>query len=467
MKESNSSPLIAQQLAAFIKGLSLDTVPLSVIEEAKRCLLDTSGVIVAGQSTKVAESTRAHALGVYGPGKARILGREDLMHPMGAAMVNGTAGHANDFDDTSYTGIMHGSVVVFPAALALAEEQGISGVKLLEAFIAGVEIEYAIAELCTDSIYFKGWWTSGVYGAFGAAAACAKILELDHSGILNAIAMAVTYSSGMKAFFGTDAKPLGIGTAASKGMECALLAASGLTGPADAFEHECGFLKLLNDNKHAKDFDLQLSKKWRLVDPGILFKSFPVCSAAQAGVELTGLLIEQHNLTTDDIVKVICEVPPLVDISLIYHRPETVREAQFSMSFSIGCMLTFGSLGLEHLTDEVLMNSNLQQQIQKVTMHVPEFLANDPTVLHRCPEGTGITLITENQVEFKDFLERPTGMPGNPISTNELLSKFINCATYGGLSESTAEFISSRILSIENVLDMQKFHTYSGKWSQF
>ena len=449
MNIRKSPLLIAEQLAEFVSTLSIESMPSEVVEGAKRCMLDTTGVIIAGQSSNVALNTLEHAKSAYGAGKAHILGADEVMHPMGAALVNGTAGHANDFDDTSYTGIMHGSVVVLPAALALAEERGVSGVKLLEAFIAGVEVEYAIAELCTDSIYFKGWWTSGVYGTFGAAAACARILGLDRSGITNAIAMAATNTSGMKAFFGTDAKPLGIGMAASKGMECALLAASGMTGPVDAFEHQCGFLKLLNDNNHSADFNLQLSKKWRLLDPGILFKSYPVCSAAQAGAELTLLLMQQNGLTADDIEKVICEVPPLVEISLVYQRPDSIRQAQFSMPFAVGCMLAFGKLGLEQLTDDVLNNPKLQQQIQKVTMHVPEFLANDPTILQRSPEGAGVTLITNDQIEFKDFLARPTGMPGNPISTQALVGKFLNCLMQGGKSNELAISLAHELLEID------------------
>jgi 2-methylcitrate dehydratase PrpD len=441
--------LIAEQLAAFVAGISIETIPTAVVEEAMRCLLDTTGVIVAGQSAQVAQSTRAHALSAYGPGRAHVLGCRDTLHPLGAALVNGTAGHANDFDDTSYTGIMHGSVVVYPAALALAEEHGISGVRLLEAFIAGVEVEYAIAELCTDHIYFKGWWTSGVYGIFGAAAACAKILHLHQTGITNAIAIAASYAMGMRASFGSDAKPLGIGRAASTGMECALLAASGLTGPIDVFENESGFLKLLNDNKHSPEFDLQLAAKWRLIDPGILFKSYPVCSAAQAGAELSALLMEQQGLSADDIESVVCEVPPLVALSLVFDRPESTREAQFSMPFAVGCMLAFGGLGLEHLTMEVLMDSKLQQQMQKVKMHVPEFLANDPTVLQRCPEGAGVTLITNHRVEFKGFLERPTGMPGNPISTPALMAKFQNCFMHSGKGDELAISIAGSLLEVD------------------
>jgi 2-methylcitrate dehydratase PrpD len=455
LKSSKSTLLITEQLAAFVAGISIEMIPTAVVEEAMRCLLDTTGVIVAGQSAKVAQSTRAHALSAYGPGRAHVLGCGDTLHPMGAALVNGTAGHANDFDDTSYTGIMHGSVVVFPAALALAEEHGISGQRLLEAFIAGVEVEYAVAELCTDHIYFKGWWTSGVYGTFGAAAACAKILDLEQAEIANAIAMAASYATGMRASFGSDAKPLGIGMAASTGMECALLAATGLTGPLDVFENESGFLKLLNDNKHSQEFDLQLAEKWRLIDPGILFKSYPVCSAAQAGAELSAILMERHNLSADDIESVVCEVPPLVALSLVFDQPESTREAQFSMPFAVGCMLAFGGLGLEHLTMEVLMDPQLQQQIQKVKMHVPDSLANDPTVLQRCPEGAGVTLITNRGIEFKDFLGRPTGMPGNPISTEALVAKFQNCFKHVDKHNGMAISIADRLLEIDKCPDIR------------
>ncbi len=121
-------------------------------------------------------------------------------------------------------------------------------------------------------------------------------------------------------------------------------------------------------------------------------------------------------------------------------------------------MLAFGKMGLAQLTDEVLMNTKLQQQIKKVTMYVPEYLANDPIVLQQCPEAAGVTLITKDQVEFKDFLARPTGMPGNPISTTDLLTKFMICAAYGSLSQSTAESMSLRTLSMEEELDVRQLY---------
>ena len=446
---------IIDRLTNFVCALDLDLVPEAVVDEARRCVLDTLGVIVAGRKGGLARATAEHARQAYSEGSAHILGSAITLHPMGAALVNATAGHANDFDDTSYTGIMHGSVAVLPAALAMAEQQGLGGRQLLEAFIAGVEVEYAIAEFCTTHLYFKGWWSSGVYGSLGAAAAAARILGLDHCRTAHALSIALGNTSGMKVFFGSDAKPLGAGMAACTGIEGALLAAAGLTGPNDVFEGDNGFLSLFNDNRHANATGLRLGDKWRLTDPGILFKSYPVCSAAQAGAELTARLIERHQLQRSDIVGVACEVPPLVDISLVYSNPQTIRQAQFSMQYAIGCILAFGDIKLTHLTEDVLADAELQRQMQKVTMQVPEYLATDDSVQQRCPEGAGVTITTRSGEAYGDFLERPTGMPGNPISTQALVDKFRACLMYGDKGSGLAKSIAVELLEIDQCPDIR------------
>jgi 2-methylcitrate dehydratase PrpD len=450
-----SSLSVIDQLAGFVCELDLDQVPVAVVDEARRCVLDTVGVIVAGQQSRLARTAMEHAQQTYRDGNAHLLGTGITLQPMGAALVNAAAGHAYDFDDTSYTGIMHGSVAVLPAALAMAEHQGAGGRLLLEAFIAGVEVEYAIAEFCTTHIYYKGWWTSGVYGPLGAAAAAAKVLGLDMQQTAHAMSVALSHASGMKVSFGSDAKPLGIGRAASTGIESALLAAAGLTGPNKAFEGKNGFLSLFNDDQHAADAGLQLAHKWCLTEPGILFKSFPVCSAAQAGAELAANLIERHQLQTSEITSVACEVPPLVDISLVYHDPKSIREAQFSMQYAIGCILAYGDIKLEHLTEEVLADPGLQQQMQKVTLQVPPHLQDDDTVHQRCPEGAGVTITTRSRELYSDFLDRPTGMPGNPISTQALVAKFRDCLEHGGKSNNLAKSMATELLVIDECPDVR------------
>ena len=160
------------------------------------------------------------------------------------------------------------------------------------------------------------------------AAAAAKILGLDSHATAHAMSIAVSHSSGMKVSFGSDAKPLGIGVAASIGTESALLAAAGLTGPNKVFEGKNGFLSLFNDDQHSSHIGLQLADKWRLTDPGILFTSYPVCSADQAGAELAAKLIDRHQLSSSEIVNVACEVPPLVNSRLGDHDPKAILRAQ-------------------------------------------------------------------------------------------------------------------------------------------
>ena len=446
---------VIDRLGDFVSTLELDRVPPAVVDEARRCVLDTFGVIIGGQNSQLGRATMEHAKQVYRDGNSHLLGTGTRLHPVGAARVNAASGHAYDFDDTSYTGIMHASVVVLPAALAMAEYRDAGGKALLEAFIAGVEVEYAIAEWCTTHLYYKGWWTSAVYGPLGAAAAASRILGLDSLATSNAMSIAVSQSSGMKVSFGSDAKPLGIGVAAGIGTESALLAAAGLTGPNQVFEGKNGFLSLFNDDQHVTDTVLRLGDQWRLTDPGILFKSYPVCSAAQAGAELTAKLLEQHQLNASEIVGVVCEVPPLVAISLVYNNPESIRQAQFSMQYAVGCILAYGDIKLEHLTETILADPELQLQMGKVSMLVPEYLGNDNTVHQRCPEGAGVTITTRSQGQYNDFLDRPTGMPGNPVSTTALVDKFRNCLIHGGKSNSLAGSIAEELLAIDKCSDIR------------
>ena len=447
---------LVQSLADFADQLELDTIPVDVVDEARRCVMDTLGVIAAGQQSDVANTTFAYASQAYAPGRARMPGRESGLQAAGAALVNACAGHAFDFDDTSYTGIMHGSVAVLPAALALAEQQQLDGAALLQAFIAGVEIEYAVAEFCTTQLYFKGWWTTGLYATLGAAAASAKLLGLGPAGIESALSLAMCNANGMKAAFGSDAKPLGVGLAASRGIDCALLAQAGLSGPLDVFESDSGFLSLYNDNCQLNDSSLQLFQRWRLLEPGILFKSYPVCSAAQAATELCAGMLESNELQASSIARVDCDVTELVRISLVYDDPESIRQAQFSLPFSIGCILTYGELGLPQLAPQVLHDAALREQMAKVSMRVPDYLVNDETVSERCPEGAGLRLTMTDGREFERFLERPCGMSGNPLSDAMLEAKAQACLIYGGYSEDQARRLCERLWQLETVSDLSQ-----------
>lgn len=441
---ARESETLAGRAAAWASALRLVDVPASVVDTARACILDLAGVSLAGARDPLCARLAAYATANHAPGAAALLGRPERLSPVGAALVNGTAAHVLDFDDTSYTEIMHGSAVVFPAALAAVQNAGGDGRRLLEAFIAGSEISYAIALLAGTGHYFRGWWSTATFGIFGAAAAAARGLGLDEGRTRMALAIAGAQASGLKAAFGTDAKPYMAGRAAAAGVEAALLAAAGVTGPADVLENSRGFLELFDGEQGDAQALDRLGAVWRLVNPGIFFKQFPVCSGAHAAAELTLDLLERHALLASDIAEVTCEVTPTVAISLVHDRPQTPQEAQFSMPFAVGSILAFGSLGTAQLMPHVLADPALREAMAKVRM-----IRNDSLHEENAPEGARVTLATSDGQRFTDYLGQPTGMPGNPMSADALRAKFLRCCDAGGLSPADAERLCRHIHSIE------------------
>ena len=448
----SDSPSLVERIARWSHALNLDNVPDDARKVAKRCIVDLIGVSIAGAGREQSQRVAEYASQAYASGPSTIIGSSARLSPVGAALVNGTLGHVLDFDDTSYTGIMHGSTVVFPAASAAAESAGADGRRLLEAFVAGSEVTYAIAVLCGHGHYHKGWWSTATFGTIGAAAAAAKALDLSERQTACALSLASLQSGAQKASFGTDAKPYLAGQAAAAGVESALLASAGLSAPRSALEGGNGFIQVLNDGV-ANDVGIEkLGTQWRLVDPGIFFKQYPVCSAAHAAVEATQRLLAKYGLNAERIRMVNCEVPPLVSTSLVYDIPKNLQEAQFSMPFAVGTVLACGQLGVEDLTKQSLSDPRVQSGMSKVEMRRVDALEDA-----EAPEGARVTLLTDDGGEVADYLGVPTGMPGNPMSDEQLHNKFLRCATVGGVDPDRATNLLKYLKNIESAVDLRHF----------
>ncbi len=442
------SATIAERLGAWVSGLTLSDVPEAAKHIARRCIIDTSAVAIAGSRTPVAEQIAAHVLSQYGSGPCTLLGATRTASAVGAALANGIAAHALDFDDTSYAGVLHGSTIVLPAVLAAAEQADISGVEYLEAFIAGSEAAYAIGLTLSDTHYLSGWWATGTLGAIGAAAGAAKALGLGGEETSTAISFAALQANGMIAMLGTDAKPILAGQAARLGLESAQLAGQGNSAPIGIFEDRRGFLKLMNEGKQEAAGLANLGQSWRLLEPGIAIKRAPVCSAAQAAIEVTENLIAEHTLERTEIKSVRCEVAHLVKISLVHDEPATPSEGQFSMPFAVGCILAFGQLGPHRITAETLEDKNLQQAMAKVEMVEADDL-NGPDFQPGFPECARVTITTSGGNSYTGFLGAATGMPSNPLTDEALSEKFRSCASFAGWADVKANTILARLWDIE------------------
>ena len=202
---------------------------------------------------------------------------------------------------------------------------------------------------------------------------------------------------------------------------------------------------MLNDGHVETDAVDDLGHVWRLVEPGIFFKQFPVCSAAHAAVELTQRLMKDNELKGDSVRKAICEVPPTVAISLMHNRPRTPQEAQFSLPFAVGAMLTRGKLDIDCLTDKTLSEPSIKEAMGKVEMQRVDALHRD-----EAPEGARVTLQMFDGNDITGYLGEPMGMPGNPMSDEALHEKFLLCVATGGLDQLEATALLRHLDRIES-----------------
>ena len=292
---------------------------------------------------------------------------------------------------------------------------------------------YALADICTHAHYFDGWWSTVTLGLTGATAAAGHLLGLDEDAMTNAIGLAATASGGGKAVLGTDAKPLLVGETARRAVTFARAAGAGLGGPEAAFEDERGFLKLLNRGI-AVEAELEtIGKRWRLCDPGLLFKTSPVCSAALAAIEQMRGLMAELGVSADDVAGIHAEVPKLVHESLVFPNPATPQEMQFSLPYALACAALNGRVRFEDLAPGAGADPKKAALMARVTTKRALDLSTDE-MREKYPESIRLTLTLGDGRSATGFCGVARGMPERPLSDRELLEKFHAAGAYAGVS---------------------------------
>jgi 2-methylcitrate dehydratase PrpD len=433
-------------LARWTSGLQLADIPPAVQQAAKRCLIDTTGVALAGSRTWVAMQAVALSRLTAAEGRARALGDERPVSAPAAAFVNATAAHALDFDDNAYPAFVHGSAVIMPAALAVAQMQGLSGARLLAAFVAGAECEYALGKALTRHLYDRGWWTTGVLGVVGACAAASHALDLTTDQTAAALALALAGTGGMKAAFGSDAKTLMAGRSSEAGVIAALLARQGCTGPLDIVEHSHGLAVMFNGGR--LEPVTMPGDSWSLLKPGVDIKRVPVCLSSHAAIDALREMLGLGVVAAPDIAEIICDVPPIVIQNLVHDLPVTRQQAQFSMPFAMACTVLLGDLSLAMLDDAVLGRADLLTWMKRVRMFSSDRW--QPQLLESAPEGAWVKVVRHDGSAVEGFCAMPLGSTAQPLSSAQLNDKFMQCSTQA-LPLPRAECLLDDLLRLEQL----------------
>ena len=443
---------VATKLAHWVHGLELTQIPDETLHAARRALLDTIGVITAGARHPVTAKTRSVFL--QGVGAASVTAGGTAT-PASAALINGCAAHAYDFDDVSHTGILHGSAVIAPAVLAAMEQVGCGDDKALTAFIAGSEVCYLLGDALTHHHFLKGWWTTCTLSGIGASAGVAKLLGLGPEQIAQVIGLSAANAGCTRSPFGTDGKPFLCGFTAKTAVEFALAVNASISGPTDAFENESGFVTLLNDGQFDHDVLETCGEPWRLLEPGLLFKRYPVCSSAQAIIEESAVMKESYGFSIDEIVEVECRVPDVVAQSLVYDDPQTPQQCQFSVPYSVACGFHHGGINLSHIAAGAGIDAELRTTMGKVRWQADAELSTEAMRLE-FPECAKIVVHLRDSRVIEGFRPLATGMPAAPLSDDGLVEKFRSCLSFGGVSEECADSVAQTLLKLGGKPDEQR-----------
>jgi 2-methylcitrate dehydratase PrpD len=411
-----------ERLAEFVAG---SAVPDDARVAACDAVQDTVGVMLAGASEPVASIVRRTALMEVPQGLASLFGTPHTTSATWAALVNGAAAHALDFDDMCWTSLAHPSAPLVAASMATAESIGAGGRSVLEGYVVGFEIEAALGRVMNPSHYEHGWHCTSTIGTIGAAAAAARVMGLGAEATSHALAIAASEASGLKENFGTMVKPLHAGLAARNGVLAALLAREGLTASKRAIDGPQGLLVAMISRTRDIDASLaDLGRRWEIIDEGITVKIYPSCAGTHPTIDTLIDLRREHDLAPDDIAAVDVGVDAVTPTVLIHDRPNSGLEAKFSLHFCAAAALVHGRVGIDMFEPSGMQDPVVQRLIPRVTMRVDDALIGaSPPLTHA---RVRVTLSDGRTLERA--VSGARGYPSRPVSTAERDAKFLECA---------------------------------------
>jgi len=377
---------VTERLAEYVSRRNYDDFSAEEITVAKQCLLDYFGVTMAGRDEPLVRIIRKRLLAEGGNPQSSLVGDDRMATSSQAALINGSAAHAHDYDDVHVAMSGHPTVPVAPAVLALAEREGKSGRALIQALVAGLDAECLVGRYVGGSHYARGFHATGTLGCFGAAAACANLLGLDVEATRRVLGIAATQASGLKSMFGTMCKPFHAGKAAANGLLAAELAAGGFDSQMDSLEVAQGFARTHSDAPSTDDFEKALASGNFV--PSVLFKYHAACYLTHSAMEGMKHLLSDNAFVPDDVDSVILNVDKGHFSVCNIQEPKTGLEAKFSLRFTAAMILHgIDTANITGYTDELTRDPALVATRDKVSVVAHEVPSRDTHVRVQLKDG--------------------------------------------------------------------------------
>jgi 2-methylcitrate dehydratase PrpD len=410
-----------------------DAWPAEALESAHRQFIDVLAVTVPGAAdpvtARVFETVRA-----WGAGPSTAIGFGAKLAAPWAALVNGTAAHALDFDDNFDPAKAHATAVLAPAILALAEQEGSSGRQCLDAYIAGLQILGRVGQGVNPAHRNRGWHATATVGAIGAAAACARLLKLDAQQAAYAVSIATSMAAGFMSQFGTMVKPIHAGLAAKAGVMAASFARNGINAGLHTLDGPTGMNRLmvgpdyeelrdgLTSIEHGQNLRFEtenVGEPLLILSSGFRVKRFPNCGSAHRAQDGLLALKAEHGFTADDVEAIHVRAPVTHLNNLMYTAPEDVLQAKFSVEYGLACCLVTGDCGLTDFTAEAVAREDVRALYMKIH--------RDPVDKSEGEFPTEIHVALKDGRNLSTSIAMPMGSLAAPFPLDQYWAKYEGC----------------------------------------
>ena len=416
---------------------------------ARDAIIDTLACMVAGRED-ISTKTVLEAFAVSGSAGEALLVTGAKSSPMLAALVNGTAAHALDYDDNFLPGMSHASAVIVPALLAVVDFDSVSGAQLIDAYLAGLQAQALIGNGVGQAHYTAGWHGTSTIGSIGTAAAVAHLLGLDEDATARAITIAVSYASGTKGQFGTLIKPFHAGMAARNAVEAALLAKAGMQARHDILEGGQGFHALFaGDQRRGWKADTIVADAEHIIEAaGVMPKKHPCCGSTHLIVDGLLDLVREHHFTAEDVDSIEALVGIANYRNLAYPQPVDEMQARFSMQYCVVRALRQGHLSLADFTPQAVREhagDALLGHVKMLSFSADEERISQDKLPHR------VTVKLRSGQMLTASRHFAVGTLQQPFSDADRFQKFMDCC--GDVKDAAA--IYAQLLKLDEAPDLK------------
>ncbi len=428
---------------------------------AHDALIDTIACMVPGAKEDV--TLKVFPLAEkWGTGPCHATGfAKGLSAPM-AALVNGTAAHALDFDDNFDPAKAHASAVLVPALLAIADEYDANGLDLLDAYIVGLQIIGLVGQGVNPYHRNRGWHATATVGAVGSAAGCARLMKLNPGKTAHAISLATSMAAGFMSQFGTMAKPLHAGLAAAGAVKAAQFADAGITAGNETLHSDKGMGTLMvgpdveqlraemaNKDEHGQKVTfrtLNIGDPLHIEKYGLKVKRYPNCGSVHRALDGLLSLKHKHDIHAEAVDRILVCAPASHLRNLMYERPNNAMEAKFSLEYNLAVGLLHGNVSLSDFKPDAIHRQSVAEILPLIERHYVEKLESE--------FSTEVHIFMKSGDKHTVSVDMPVGSSANPLTRNQLWGKFTSC-TESILSLSQRDEIQKSLHCISSTSSVQ------------